>query len=307
MISCSVIIPTRDRPQSLAHAVTSAFASIPDDGEVIVVDDASKEPAEQSLSQFAGNALTVIRNTSSLGGGGSPSRNKGAAVARGRVIFFLDDDDEFMPGYCEEILKISTTDQADFGFCARKFALNQPNREPTFSNENRGLPAGVISTRQPFAKRTFPFSAGFWVSRSGLEKTGPMAENLVTNSDTEFCCRMYSRNLRGWFYAEPGVIINSHTEENQGQLAPITKRARSGERAAAFRNIAEQHNSYLSGDAGAAVFVHQRWMKHALRAGDLENAQEAVKLAPQGSVRAKLALQLAGWRVMSLLNAGKSR
>lgn len=306
MRSCSVIIPTRDRPDLLLRAVKSAFSALPNDGEVIVVDDAGSLPVEENLSQFNTSSLRVFRNFSPLGGGGSPSRNRGVAVARGRVIFFLDDDDEFTSGYCRKILEAGAPDRADFGFCARIFARSDTSGNAFSTTEDRGLPAGLISSAYPFARRTFPFSAGFWITQEGLESIGPMAESLLTNSDTEYCCRLYSSELKGWYSPEPGVIINDHSMSAGGQLDHVTKRTRAADRATAFQYIATKHRDYLTKDSGAALFVHQRWMKHALRADHYKDGWDAIALAPQLSVKARLVPQFLGWQLVKTLRLSRN-
>ena len=292
--SCSVIIPTHDRPELLVRAVASAFSALPPDGEVIVVDDGSKVPARECLSRFAGQRLSILENRVPLGGGGSPCRNRGAKVAVGRLLFFLDDDDEFVSGYCRTVLESGASDQADFGFTRRRFHSGRVDGQPAHSLEKRRLPSGPIAEARPFALKSFPFSAGFWISRAGFKRAGPFAETLPTNSDTEYCCRIYSKGLRGWYSSEPGVVIHAHPAGDSGQLGNVTRRTRAVDRAASFRYIAQEHRAYLSADQGAALFVHKRWMKHALRCGQFADAKAAIMQAPQVAVKAKLGLQLAG-------------
>lgn len=85
----SVIIPTRDRPDLLQLAVASVLAQTVRDFECVVVDDGTVD----------GMPLPVedrIRVVPTGGGGGAAvARNVGLGAARGRLIAFLDDDDEF--------------------------------------------------------------------------------------------------------------------------------------------------------------------------------------------------------------------
>ncbi len=304
--SCSVIIPTRDRPALLVRAVASAFSALPQDAEVIVVDDGSKTPIRECLSQFCGQPLKVLENPLPLGGGGSPSRNRGAMAAEGRVLFFLDDDDEFDSGYCRSVLESGASEQADFGFTRRTFRSVEASGQADDSLEKRALPTGPISDAQPFALKSFPFSAGFWISRAGFERSGPFAETLPTNSDTEYCCRMYSKGLQGWYSSEPGIVIHSHSESDGNQLTNVTRRTKSSERATAFRYIAHEHRDFLGENQSAAFFVHKRWMKHAIRAGQFADAKASIMQAPQLAVKAKLSMQFAGACLAESLKLKKS-
>ncbi|MGQ0670209.1 MAG: glycosyltransferase family 2 protein [Actinomycetota bacterium] len=87
----SVIIPTFGRPAFLAEAIGSTLAQSVEDFECIVVDDASPAPADTP------DDPRVRRVRRDENGGPAAARNTGMAVALGRYLAFLDDDDLFMP------------------------------------------------------------------------------------------------------------------------------------------------------------------------------------------------------------------
>lgn len=90
----SIVIPTYDRPELLEAAVDSVLAQTFDDLELIVVDDASRDPVEPRLrSAIHDERLTVIRHETNEGA--NAARNTGIAAASGRVLTFLDDDDRW--------------------------------------------------------------------------------------------------------------------------------------------------------------------------------------------------------------------
>jgi len=88
----SVIIPTRNRPQLLAVAVTSALSQTHRNIEVIVVDDGSDPPLNPD---FHDARVRVTRNERSVGG--AAARNIGLRAARGEFLCLLDDDDYYYP------------------------------------------------------------------------------------------------------------------------------------------------------------------------------------------------------------------
>lgn len=90
----SIIIPTHNRPHLLPRAVRSALDQTFTDLEVVVVDDASKEPV-QAANLTNDPRLRVIRLDASRGASGA--RNVGIQEARGRWLMFLDDDDYILP------------------------------------------------------------------------------------------------------------------------------------------------------------------------------------------------------------------
>lgn len=94
----SVVIPTRNRCARLLDAIASVRAQTGVIVEIIVVDDASSDDTPRVLPELClvEPRLRYVRNELPLGGGGA--RNAGAALAQGKFVAFLDDDDRFLPG-----------------------------------------------------------------------------------------------------------------------------------------------------------------------------------------------------------------
>lgn len=96
----SVILPTHDRREMLREAAESVARQSITDWELIVVDDASKDPIrEEELRDWAGANARVIQLAPSRGGAGAKSA--GAEAAQGKLLAFLDDDDLWDPAYLE--------------------------------------------------------------------------------------------------------------------------------------------------------------------------------------------------------------
>lgn len=288
MPRCSVIIPTRDRPELLVRTTLSALLNTPNDSEIIVVDDAGAAAASDALAEIDDVRLRVITCDASGGYGGSPARNVGAQHARGAVLMFLDDDDELLPGYCDLLLGFIVPTGADFGFGLRQFQLTMADGKTISRLENRKLPDGFVPHNVHFKRKTFPFSAGFWIARDAYDTVGPLSESLTTNSDTEYSCRLYSAKLRGWHCAKPAVKINCGVLVAADQRPQTTKLAKSEHRAAAFKEIAEKHNIFLRSDSRAAEFVYIRWIKHAFRSGKSNEVYASILQLPHVGSRARL-------------------
>jgi len=99
VIGCSVIIPTRDRPDQLDACLEALSAqSLPRDRyEVIVVDDGSREPVAPRLGRFA--SQLNVRHARTPGAGPSAARNAGIELAAGACLAFTDDDCLPDPGW----------------------------------------------------------------------------------------------------------------------------------------------------------------------------------------------------------------
>ncbi len=70
--------------------------------EIVLVDDASPEPIAEALAEVSG--IRIERNTQNLGFIGSC--NRGAAIARGEYLVFLNNDTVVTSGWLEALLRV---------------------------------------------------------------------------------------------------------------------------------------------------------------------------------------------------------
>lgn len=98
----SVVIPSRNRNQLLRNAIGSVLRQTHGNVEVIVVDDGSTDDTQAVVQGMGDARVRYIRHESSRGA--SVARNTGIRAARGAIIGFLDDDDEWLPAKAEKQL-----------------------------------------------------------------------------------------------------------------------------------------------------------------------------------------------------------
>ncbi len=90
----SVIIPAFGRVDKLARALRSVANQTYKHWEIIVVDDGSPEPITKSILGENCPNLTLLRNEQNLGAGAA--RNAAIRAANGKLVAFLDSDDEWL-------------------------------------------------------------------------------------------------------------------------------------------------------------------------------------------------------------------
>jgi hypothetical protein len=107
---CSTIIPTIGR-STLSRAVHSVLDQTftADDFEVIVVNDTGK-PLPEADWQRSERVRVIVTNRRER----SVARNTGAAIARGKYLHFLDDDDWILPDALENFWTLTNTSDAEF-------------------------------------------------------------------------------------------------------------------------------------------------------------------------------------------------
>ena len=90
----SIIITFHNQREFIQDALESAISQQNEDCEIIVVDDASTDGSAEILKRYA-NKITV--ECLAVNRGACGARNRGAALASGEYLLFLDGDDALLP------------------------------------------------------------------------------------------------------------------------------------------------------------------------------------------------------------------
>jgi GT2 family glycosyltransferase len=106
--SVSIIIPCYNGRALTDACLRSVFETLPPQfsGEIIVVDDASTDDTQQSLTQWMArdSHLRVLRNSHNLGF--VDTCNRGAHEAMGQLLVFLNNDVVLLPGWLPPLLHL---------------------------------------------------------------------------------------------------------------------------------------------------------------------------------------------------------
>jgi glycosyltransferase involved in cell wall biosynthesis len=135
----TVIIPTYERGELLAAAIDSVLAQTVEDFECIVVDDASPSGVQLPVRD---SRIQVIRHATNRGV--TCARNTGLAMARGRYVAFLDDDDVWTPRRLEYALEGLA--DAPISICYRGSFDGKPSRNRTL---NGNVHAEILNDLTP--------------------------------------------------------------------------------------------------------------------------------------------------------------
>src|SRR5262245_20675383 len=100
----SVVIPTRERAETLRHALRTCLNRKFDDYEVIVSDNDSAPPMRAVVDEVAGPKVRYVRTPDAL----AMSSNWDFALshARGEFVVLIGDDDGLLPHALAELDKI---------------------------------------------------------------------------------------------------------------------------------------------------------------------------------------------------------
>jgi glycosyltransferase involved in cell wall biosynthesis len=205
----TAIVPTHNRPGTLRDCLETLRDQeiAPSSFEVVVVDDGS--PAEAGIER-------IVQEVARLGqvemrceridlSGLNGARNRGAAVATGDVLAFLDDDTLISPGWAAALLKAFA--EHPCAAVGGKVVLKLAGPEPEFVAKRRYYlaeydlgPAPRWLSDEPIDGRDpNPVGANCAIRRSDFEALGGflsgldrIGKSLISNGDTEFFRRLYA-------------------------------------------------------------------------------------------------------------------
>lgn len=186
----SVIVPTFNRPKFLIRALESLCRQSLREIEAVVVNDAG-EPLDELLAGFSGRlAITSLRHETNRDR--AAARNSGLAVARGRYIAYLDDDDCFRPDHLAVLCETLERRGAQVAYGGAAWLLEEASSEGP-------------RTLRPLFERSRPFDREALLventiampavvhARACLAEVGGFDESLGTHEDWDFLIRLAAR------------------------------------------------------------------------------------------------------------------
>ncbi|MBO7069130.1 MAG: glycosyltransferase family 2 protein [Bacteroidaceae bacterium] len=227
----SVIIPCYNVADTLQRCVQSILMQLPDDSEILLVDDGSTD-ATGALADALGAEQEPVRVFHKTNGGLSDARNYGIGQSSGEYLMFVDSDDELAPSTIPSVLSYmlqhSQVDVAEFPVrvhygheseylqdfsdeiwsSARKYWLKTEAWEHTYAWNK-------IYKRQLLQETRFPKGRLFediWFWSELLSKQPKVAT---------LSCGLYL-----YYWNERGITVNADANALQQQLEGLIRAAK---------------------------------------------------------------------------------
>ncbi len=181
-----MIVPTHNRWPLVREAIESVLAQSYGLFELIVIDDGSTDDTARKLAEF-GTSLRLIEQPRR---GVSAARNRGASIARGRYLAFLDSDDLWLPEKLE-IQMAFMEDHAEIEICQtdeiwirRGLRVNPKakHRKPSGDIFRRSLELCLVSPSAVMMRREL------------FTRSGGFDENLPVCEDYDLWLRIASKH-----------------------------------------------------------------------------------------------------------------
>ena len=287
----SVIIATRNRPRSLAHAIESARSSARGGVEVVVVDDASADETERVCRAAAG--VTYVRAERNQGVAGA--RNIGLLASRGDYLTFLDDDDVRLPGSLDrQVEALASAPEAAFVY--GRALVGQQSGAATGEYYPERCPRGDVFW-ELLAQNFVPCGAAVF-RRSCLYSVGLLDDGVSGIDDWDLWVRLSERHAvlaeeqpaMIWRRSSPATGQGSSRAAEMVRLSerqfrrhwlrlPRAARAPARRRRESWRRFSDNMAKHLLWETWRALAAGQLLQAH-------KNCFAALSLFPAGVARA---------------------
>ena len=194
----------------MKRAVNSVINQTYTDFECIVVDDASSDDTPEVINLFNDNRLVYVRNE--FNKGASASRNNEIRLAKGELISFLDDDDEWMNDKLEKQVDLLEKSSFNVGlvYCWMSYIVNDvmlKNYTPRFK--------GHIF-QDMLDKQVIGNSSTLLVRRKVIDEIGGFDELLLRGNDGDFIrrvCKKYEVDF------VPEIQVKVYVDHGQSRIS----------------------------------------------------------------------------------------
>jgi hypothetical protein len=211
----SIVITFHNQRCFINEALDSALSQANKDCEVIGVDDASSDGSQDILKQYSDSIRLVCLEKNV---GACAARNRGAALATGEYLIFLDGDDAFLPWAVKLYEQIVNAKKPKMILASmRWFEGNMPPPGET-PREIR-----IVEYRDYFRRdRGFGHSASaFIIARQAFEEVHGWREGFFPLEDVELALRLGAAGRTIQILYPPTIHHRAHAQNSVNNVLPF--------------------------------------------------------------------------------------
>ena len=205
----SIVIPTKNEEANLPRLLTSIKEQTFQDYEIVVADADSTDKTREVAESFGAKVVK--------GGMPGPGRNRGAQIAAGHVILFLDADVVLVS---LKFLQENLDEMKRKGACVATAKVKPLTRNPIDRALHEVYNAYAIAT-----ERVMPHAPGFciFVKKHVHEEIGGFDEAVVFAEDHDYVQRAEKAGYRFRILRSHPIAVSVRRLEKDGRLAIAIK------------------------------------------------------------------------------------
>ena len=302
----TVVTPCHDAEAFVGETIESVLAQDRPAVEHVIVDDASTDGSWAVIEAYAARFPDRVRALRLSGNrGGSHARNRGAELARGEFLMFLDADDLIAPGTLGALVRAVEDRPLAVGFCPWRRLRRRGGTGPW---ESAPADAPLPTPDPDVALRGWiegtawsPPCAVLW-RRDAYTLTGGWDESLTLNDDGDLMLRALALGARPvrseggealyrWHDAARMSVSQSFLKEEKlrsqvrvlDKLAAVLEGQGRVADFAASLGLGYQQAALLGFQSG-----HRELARECLRTGERMGGRRAVSPTPAGRLAVRL-------------------
>jgi glycosyltransferase involved in cell wall biosynthesis len=284
-VDVSVIIPVYNRASLIGRAVRSVLRQTYENFELVIVDDGSTDDTEAVVRSFRDSRIRYVRRE--VNGGNAAARNTGVNNSSGRLVAWLDSDDEYTPDFLMEVCTTleGTPPEIGFTWTGRAVADDTdvfPNRVRKPLRPKRKSSANdYIDFLNNFRGGT---GSGLTLKRECFEEVGYFDERLRASVDRDFTLRLVQHY--GFRKTDKKLLLFHNHDGHRASR-------NSAHQASACELIIEKHRAILEQHPHLWARYHYQAGRLHYRAGNKSRGRQMLMQS-----LTKRPLYLKGWIAM---------
>jgi glycosyltransferase involved in cell wall biosynthesis len=257
----TVVIPAYNAAATIRRALDSVLAQTFQDIETVVIDDASGDATADIVTRQYGAQVRLLRLPRNAGE--SAAMNAGIAEARGRLIAFLDADDEWLPEKLER--QVAALEQHPRAVMAVSGCRFQDRLGRLLREESIAWPgAAPDEVWRLLLARTLIAKPCVAVRSDALRRAGPFDVGLAIGADQDMWIRLallgeviFLPEVLTVVHDTAGSLTKVHADKADRYMLPMIRRHIEQQRSRLARSevraiLAERYttvgrNLYVSG------------------------------------------------------------
>lgn len=239
--TASVIVPVYNHDEFVERAVRSVATQANEEIEIICIDDGSHDASVHRLLELAGCSNSDIRVIPQRNAGAHAALNRGASLARGALLMFLNSDDLFGPHRVNTFVRswerlgrpscfwgfsaVSFVDENDDPMDPgsldlahlseyTRFVSDSPWSEQLLSFRNVALTSGNLVISRELFDKTSGFQPYNWVHDWSMTLQCLVYAKPVVVQEPHYCYRIHGKNTFRTLEEEIGLRESREVRDN---------------------------------------------------------------------------------------------
>lgn len=204
----SIVLPTYNRGEILKKTIASIISQTYTNWELIIVDDDSNDYTEEIVNGWNDSRIRYEKNDKNYGS--NYSRNRGAALANGEFLAFIDSDNEWMPDKLErQISCFEAQSELELVFC--KVMVKEGGLEKIVPNEQ------IEDLKEIMVRKNIVDTSAALMRKTAFEQVGKFDEKISRLQDWDLFFRFIV------VYELPALYVDDCLDINHVQTDSISK------------------------------------------------------------------------------------